>query len=69
MKENILSSFGPLYHKYSLFGVNNEQFPGMFRMNQEAKEKFLLPYIAFAANNLKQTNPFVLFMELFCADG
>ena len=69
MKENVLSEFGPLYHNYSLFGVNNEQIPGIFRLNQQAKEKFLIPYITCAVNALKKTNSLISFMELFCADG
>ncbi len=69
MKENVLSQFGPLYHNYSLFGVHNEQLPGIFKLNQQAKEEFLIPYITRAVNILKETNMLISFMELFCADG
>lgn len=69
MQEHVLAHFGPLYHNYALFGVHNEQLPGIFGLNQQAKEKILLPYIAYAIKKVKETSPLVSFMELFCADG
>lgn len=67
---NILADIGPLYHSYHLFGVRNEQLPGMYKANQACKETILLSYILFAlAKCKKHMDSKVTFAELFCADG
>ncbi len=69
-KKNFLDDLGPLYHKYSLFGVDNEQLPGIYELNQKAKEPILLAYIAYAiAKSKSSVSDPVSFTELFCADG
>lgn len=68
--ENILHGLGPLYHKYDFFGVNNEQLPGIYGLNQQAKSPIITAYIALAiALSRKQANDPVSFLEMFCADG
>ena len=47
-KKNVLHDLGPLYHDYSFFGVNNEQLPGIFELNQKSKFSTITAYIAFA---------------------
>lgn len=66
MVKNILSHLGPLYHSYSFFGVDNQQFPGIFEKNQETKAPIIIAYIAYAISKCKKP---ISFTELFCADG
>lgn len=67
---NVLASLGPLYHEYSFFGVNNEQLPGLYALNQKAKAPIITAYIAYAIAKSKQSAlDQVSFTELFCADG
>jgi len=69
-KSNILNKLGPLYHKYSFFGVNNEQLQGIFELNQKSKAPIISAYIALAiAHSRKTATDPVSFMEMFCADG
>jgi hypothetical protein len=70
-KTNPLYKLGPLYHEYSLFGVKNEQLPGIFSANQKAKAPIISAYIALAIAKAKEKhdNGQVDFAELFCADG
>jgi hypothetical protein len=65
-----LADLGPLYHSYRLFGVRNEQLPGIFAPNQACKGPILLAYIQWAIAKCRPTaaTP-VSFAELFCADG
>lgn len=65
-----LTQLGPLYHSYRLFGVHNEQLPGIYAPNQACKEPMLLAYIQFAIAKCRtlRSTP-VSFAELFCADG
>lgn len=68
--EDVLSDLGPLYHNYSLFGVNNQQLPGIYELNQKSKEKIILAYIQYAlAKCCVSTETKATFIELFCADG
>jgi hypothetical protein len=70
IKNNILSDLGPLYHSYSFMGVNNEQLPGIYELNQQAKAPIITAYIAYAIAKSKiNTSDSVSFTELFCADG
>ena len=48
IENNILSDLGPLYHTYSFFGVNNDQLPGIYELNQQAKAPIITAYIAYA---------------------
>ena len=41
MDENILKDLGPLYHKYTFFGIDNEQLSEIFGPNQKAKEPII----------------------------
>lgn len=67
---NVLASLGPLCHEYSFFGVNNEQLPGLYALNQKAKAPIITAYIAYAIAKSKQgALDKVSFTELFCADG
>lgn len=67
---NILEDLGPLYHSYSFFGVDNEQIPGIYELNQKAKAPIITSYIAYAiAKSKVKTSDTVSFTELFCADG
>ncbi len=67
---NILKDLGPLYHSYSFFGVENEQLPGIYELNQKAKAPIITAYIAYAiAKSKVKTSDTVSFTELFCADG
>lgn len=69
-RENTLKDFGSLYHKYSFFGVDNDQLPGFYGPNQKAKAPIITAYIAYAlAKSKKKTSDKVSFTELFCADG
>lgn len=69
-KNNILHDLGPQYHKYSFFGVDNDQLPGIYELNQKAKAPVITAYIAYAiAKSKKHTSDPVSFTELFCADG
>jgi hypothetical protein len=69
-KNNILHDLGPLYHKYSFFGVYNDQLPGIYELNQKAKAPIIIAYIAYAiAKSKGNTSDTVSFTELFCADG
>jgi hypothetical protein len=43
-----LDDLGPLYHSYRLFGVKNQQIPGIFQPNQACKEPIILSYIVLA---------------------
>ena len=65
-----LTHLGPLYHSYRMFGVRNEQLPGIYAPNQACKEPILLAYIQFAIAKCRasRSTP-VSFAELFCADG
>jgi hypothetical protein len=68
--DNILSDLGPLYHKYLFFGVNNDQLPGNYELNQKTKAPIIMAYIAYAiAKSKRNTSDTVSFTELFCADG
>lgn len=65
-----LDNLGPLYHSYRLFGVNNQQIPGVFQPNQACKEPIILSYILLALAKCKTSSDMpVTFAELFCADG
>jgi hypothetical protein len=69
-KNNILEDLGPLYHKYSFFGVDNDQLPGIYDLNQKAKAPIITAYIAYAVAKSKvKASDTVSFTELFCADG
>ncbi|MGD0232802.1 MAG: hypothetical protein ABSC19_21030 [Syntrophorhabdales bacterium] len=69
-KNNILHGLGPLYHNYSFFGVDNDQLPGIYELNQKAKAPIISAYIAYAiAKSKRNTSDIVSFTELFCADG
>lgn len=65
-----LSDLGELYHDYSVFGVENNQLGGLYKLNQKSKEPIIRAYIqyAIAKNKLNVSTP-VTFAELFCADG
>lgn len=65
-----LDGLGPLYHSYRLFGVENEQLPGIYPKNQQAKQAIIGGYIlqAIAKSRANLDAP-VSFAELFCADG
>ncbi len=70
MKLRVLDDLGPLYHSFALFGVENEQKPGHFQINQRCKEPIILAYIQFAlAKSREKSNDNVSFAELFCADA
>ena len=65
-----LEDLGPLYHSYHLFGVQNQQLPGIFQPNQACKEPIILSYILLALAKCRtSTDTPVTFAELFCADG
>lgn len=67
---NNLYDLGPLYHEYSFFGFENEQLPGIFKLNQKSKMPIILAYIAYAiAKSKADITENVTFTELFCADG
>jgi hypothetical protein len=67
---NPLSHLGPQYHDYSFFGVKNEQLPGIYALNQQAKAPIISAYIAYAvAKSRTRCGQPVSFTELFCADG
>ena len=69
-KNNILGDLGALYHTYSFFGVDNDQLPGIYELNQKAKAPIISAYIALAvAKSKKNASDTVTFTELFCADG
>ena len=69
-KKNVLGDLGPLYHDYRFFGVRNEQLPGIFQANQQAKFPILLAYISLAIAKCRHNaSAPVTFTELFCADG
>ncbi len=69
-RSSLLADLGPLYHRFHLFGVHNEQLPGIFEANQKAKEPILASYILHAIAKSKQhVDDQVTFAELFCADG
>lgn len=68
--KSILGDLGPLYHSYELFGVRNEQLPGIFEQNQRCKEPILRAYVQWAIAKCRTTSDTpVSFAELFCADG
>ena len=70
MNEKNLYDLGPLYHDYSIFGVKNDQLPGIFKPNQQAKTPIITAYIQYAIAKCKQTvDTSVSFAEMFCADG
>jgi hypothetical protein len=65
-----LTQLGPLYHSYRIFGVRNEQLPGIYAPNQACKEPILLAYVQFAIAKCRTSSSTpVSFAELFCADG
>jgi hypothetical protein len=65
-----LTQLGPLYHSYRLFGVPNQQLPGIYAPNQACKEPILLAYMQFAIAKCRTVRcTSVSFAELFCADG
>lgn len=68
--ETVLDDLGPLYHSFELFGVSNQQLPGIFESNQKAKAPIIRAYIqmAIAKSRASVAAP-VTFAELFCADG
>jgi len=67
---NPLEKFGPLYHSYLFFGVNNKQIEGIYNLNQISKSQIITAYIAYAlGNSIESRNTDVSFAELFCADG
>lgn len=67
---NKLADFGPLYHTYHLFGIQNQQLPNMYQPNQACKEPIILSYILLALAKCKtDMNTATTFAELFCADG
>jgi hypothetical protein len=67
---NPLEKFGPLYHSYLFFGVDNKQIDGIYKPNQFAKSQIITAYIAYAlASSLDDSNSNISFAELFCADG
>ena len=65
-----LEEFGPLYHSYLFFGIDNKQIDGIYKPNQFAKSQIITAYIAYAlASSLDDSNSNISFAELFCADG
>jgi hypothetical protein len=70
-KKKSLEDLGPLYHSYRLFGIQNQQLPGIFQPNQACKEPVILSYIllALAKCRANRSDTHVTFAELFCADG
>jgi hypothetical protein len=38
----VLDDLPPVYHSYALFGVGNEQLPGMYALNQKSKQPIIL---------------------------
>jgi hypothetical protein len=67
---NQLAHLGPLYHSYRLFGVANEQLPGIYGPNQRCKEPIILAYIQWAIAKCRdKLDAPVSFAELFCADA
>lgn len=65
-----LEDLGPLYHTYRLFGIQNEQLPGIYQSNQACKEPVILSYILLALAKCKaDMSTVTTFAELFCADG
>ena len=67
---NPLEEFGPLYHSYLFFGIDNKQVDGIYKPNQFAKSQIITAYIAYAlASSLDDSNSNISFAELFCADG
>ncbi len=68
--ESDWEDMGPLYHEYSLFGINNIQLQGIFVPNQKCKEPVISAYIQLAiAKSRKRLGEKVTFTELFCADA
>jgi hypothetical protein len=64
------NDMGPLYHDYSLFGVRNQQLPGIFGPNQKCKAPIISAYIQLAiAKSRRKSGDLVSFTELFCADA
>lgn len=64
------SEFGPLYHSYKFFGVDNKQISHVYELNQRAKSSIITAYIALAISLAKDGNNKPLsFVELFCADA
>jgi hypothetical protein len=69
-RPNPLEEFGPLYHSYSFFGVDNKQIDGIYKPNQIAKSQIITAYIAYAlSNSIQDDGANISFAELFCADG
>lgn len=67
---NALDSLPPLYHSYSLFGVENPHINDHYAKNQQSKQPILLAYIQYAIAKCKaRIADEVSFTELFCADG
>ncbi len=65
-----LTSLGPLYHEYSIFGATSIQLPGNFVLNQKSKAPIITAYIQYAiAKSKSKTSDTISFCELFCADG
>jgi hypothetical protein len=64
-----LADLGPLYHRFSLFGVDNAQLPGIFGQNQQAKAPIITAYIALAIAKARVVGAPLSFTELFCADA
>ncbi|MBJ6127846.1 hypothetical protein [Microvirga splendida] len=70
MKSQVLADLGPLYHSYRLFGVDNEQLPGIYEPNQRCKEPIILGYVHWAIGKCRtHLDTPVSFAELFCADA
>jgi hypothetical protein len=70
MQTTVLEDLGPLYHSYKLFGVENEQLPGIYEKNQKCKEPIILGYIHWAIGKSRTSlDTPVSFAELFCADA
>lgn len=66
----LLTSLGPLYHSYRLFGIDNNQISDVYIKNQQSKEATISAYMCLAlSKSRKRIADPVSFAELFCADG
>ena len=59
----------PWYHDFSYFGIKTVQEPGIWKANQQSKEKPIFSYIDQAIAWCRQNGSPSRGVELFCADG
>jgi hypothetical protein len=59
----------PWYHDFSFFGIRTVQEPGIWKANQQCKEKPLFAYIEQAIAWCRGNGMAGQGIELFCADG